>query len=227
MGTRKQSQREALRERAASALRDLYHNATPRYSCELYGRSDDYAQSWFEDAARVEVEYIADGGVYGGKASKYRHTLEHPANAGRYSSERARAYYVAKGMREFHEDRERNAWERISEFGKLYQYGRGGRTLAPSDLIQTRGGSGFSIKEDAFAEFSAARLVDAIRILESFNAFVGAWCKGVPDMWREHCEEEDAAELSAKRAASARKGKETRERNYWAARDVATVVGEG
>jgi len=49
------------------------------------------------------------------------------------------------------------------------------------------------------------------------------WCAGVPEMWREHCAEEDAEARAEKARAAQAKAKETRERNYWAARDVQTI----
>lgn len=214
---RKQTQHEAIRERAREALRDLYHNATPSYCRDLFGRSEDYAQSWFEGSAEFEIEYLADGGAYG---KNYRATLEAPCNAGRYKSERARAYYIAAGMRKMREDREQCAmWEYIGEFGKLYQYGRGGRTLAPSDLVSDRGNP----REDYADKMAIAECVRLLRIVESFNRYVTSWCDSVPEMWREHCEEEDATELAEKRKRASAKGKETRERNYWHSRDVVTV----
>lgn len=257
----KPEHKELLRERARAALRDLYHNATPVYPRDLRGRSEDYAQSWFQDAAEFEVEYLLDGGAYG---KDYRKTLAAECNAGRYKSEKARAYYVCKGMRAMEYERAdcgaltgwrvmelaagneklradwspkmnmREAlaprilrcnaqWERIGEFGKLYTWGRGGRTLAPADFIRQGGGSRFSIREDYADELSAAACVDLIRVLESFNAHVAAWCNGVPEMWRKHCDAEDAQALADKRADAARKAKETRERRYWEARGVCTI----
>lgn len=251
----KSEHKALVRARAERAIENLYHNATPTYPRELYGRSEDYAQAWFESAAEFEIKYMADGGSTPGD---YRATLAHPANAGRYKSERARAYYIRKGMRERDEERadcgaltgwrvlelaagnERlrralrktykgaalmrgNAqWERITEYGKLYSWGRGGRTLAPDGLVLQRGGSAFSLKSDC-NERSIADCIDLIRVLESFNAYVESWCKSVPEQWREHCAEEDAQALADKRAAAARKGKETRERKYWEARDVCTI----
>lgn len=245
----KPEQKEILRERARSALRDLYHNATITYPRELYGRSEDYADSWIQDAAQFEIEYIKGGGAYG---SNYRKTLEAPCNAGKYQSERAQRYYVAKGMRAIRAERNdcgaftgwklmENAalyygrgiireqlarndalWETITDYGELYQWGRGGCTLAPNDLIRTGGGSSFSIREDYADEMQPAALVDFIRVIESFNRIVGAWCKHVPEMWREHCAEIDADAKAEKARIAAAKAKETRERNYWAFRGMVT-----
>lgn len=118
----------------------------------------------------------------------------------------------------------RAMWEYIgAEFGKLYQWGRGGRTLAPEGLVKQHGGSSFSLREDYCAEMSIARVVEVLRIVESFNDAVESWCASVPEYWREHCADEDREELSAKRRAAYLKGIETRERNYWNARDVVTI----
>lgn len=245
----RQDQKDAIRARADHAVADLYHNATLPYFPELYGRTEDYAQSWLEDTCQWEIEYLRDGGAYG---KNYRKTLAADCNAGRYRSERARAYYIAKGMRERtaeqndcgmltgwrvlelaagnetlrralakHGATRRNdaMWERITEYGKLYQYGRGGRTLAPDGLWNDRGGPKWAAEEHSIAD-----CVELIRIVESFNRYVTAWCSSVPEQWREHCAEEDAQALTDKRRAAAAKETETRERNYWNARDVMTVA---
>lgn len=214
------TQKEMLRERARDALRDLYHNATLTFPRDLRGRSEDYFQNWLADACQWEVEYIGEGGAYG---ADYLKTLRAECNAGRYKSEQARAYYVRAGMRAMREERAKYAaWEEVSHYGPLYQWGRGGRTLAPADLIRPGGGSSFSIREDYADDLNAAQLTEFVRFLESFNCYVGQWCKGVPAMWDEHCADEDANALRQKRADAARKAKETRERNYWAARGVLT-----
>ncbi len=93
------------------------------------------------------------------------------------------------------------AWERINEWGTLYQWGRGGRTLAPDHLVRQCGGSSFALKVHEYDDgYSIADVVEAIRVFESFNAYVESWCRGVPDMWEESerdrkaQEEEEAAE---------------------------------
>lgn len=217
----KQGNKERLRERARDALRSLYHNATPSYPRDLYGRSEDYAQQWLSDAAQFEIEYLQDGGAYG---RDYEETRRADCNAGRYKSERAREYYVRAKMRAMREARAKYAaWEYIHEYGRLYQWGRGGRTLAPDRLIRQGGGGSFSIRKDYANDMNAEQLTDFVRVLESFNQYVGAWCAGVPEMWREHCADEDREALREKRAAAARKAKETRERNFWNARGLVTV----
>lgn len=178
----KAERHEAIRERARRAIRDLYHNATPRYP-SLDDPEAERFQAWFEFAAECEIDYL-DGGAYG---KDYRATLLHPANAGKLKSPRARDYYVRHGLRDMHEDQARNAWERISEYGAVYQYGRGGRTLAPAELYSDRGFS--SGPKVDYADLSCiADTVDLIRVVESFNAVVRAWCHDVPAMWAEQAQ---------------------------------------
>lgn len=254
MSARKQAHNALIRARAESALADLYHNATVTYPRDLYGRTDDYFQLWFEGIVCFEIEYLQDGGAYG---NNYHATLAAVCNAGKYKSECARQYYIAKGVRSMHAEREdcgaligwhiielaagnitlrrqltrtygarplqrsNSRWECISDYGTLYQYGRSGRTLAPDGLWR-EDGCGHGCKVDV-VELSILACVDLIRIVESFNEYVRDWCKGVPDIWREHCEAEDQEARAEKRAASQRKARETRERNSWACRGVVTL----
>lgn len=200
----RKQQHALIRARAESALLDLYHNATPRYPRlddeEGEGEGERF-QEWFEVSAQFEIEYLRDGGAYG---RDYRKTLEAPCNAGKYQSPAARRYYVAMKMRECREDQERNAWERIGDYGKLYQWGRGGRTLAPDDLIKTGGGSSFSIRTDAADEMPTRGVIDLIRVVESFNSYVADWCKSVPERWAEVERERITEERATRRVERAR-----------------------
>lgn len=230
----KQARHNAIRERARRAISDLYHNATPRYP-SLEGREAQHFESWFPDTASFEIEYLQDGGAYG---RDYRKTLAAECNAGKYKSERARAYYIDKGMRAMKLERtdcgaitgwqlfeltcaEQNhiargyapaardisfarndaMWERISDYGKLYQYGRGGRTLAPEDLVHTGGGSSFSMCEDYPEKLDLTQCVRLIRIVESFNRNVAQWCASVPELWAEYWKELQRDERRAKHYA--------------------------
>lgn len=204
-------QKEMVRERADAAVRDLHHNARLPWLRELFGRSEEQAQAWIEGTCEFELERIQGGGAYG---DNYARTLAAPCNAGKYKSERARAYYIAKGMRDMREERAKYArHERITEYGTLYTWGRGGATLAPDGLC----GRPWRAEDHSIAE-----CIELIQIVEAFNKYVTGWCASLPEQWREYCAEEDAEALRQKRAAAARKGKETRERRYWAARDVIT-----
>jgi hypothetical protein len=79
------------------------------------------------------------------------------------------------------------------------------------------------VREGYFDERPIAAAVDGLRVLESFNACVEQWCASVPEQWREHCQEEDAQERAQRERERQRKAKETRERNYWAARGMVTA----
>lgn len=250
----KAQRHEAIRDRARRALADLYHNATPEYP-RLPDDEAQRFQAWFEDTAQQEIEYIRDGGANG---SDPRATFEHPANAGKFKSKKARAYYVRKSLRDL--DHERNdcgmftgwraleiaagnkrlarqlaphfkgcpmtrnnaLWECISEYGELYQYGRGGRTLAPKDLIRTRGGSSFSVRADYADELSIANCLRLIAVVESFNRHVTQWNDGIPEAWADYESNRKAEERSERARKGARNRKEKRERKYWEARDVQT-----
>lgn len=176
----------AIRARAARAVAALYHNATPTYP-RLDDAEAERFNDWFEDAARQEIDYIQSGGAYG---QNYHRTLSARCNAGRYTSVAAQRRYVAKGLRAMAEDRARfAAWEWTSErFGELFQWGRGGRTLAPSKLVEQRGGSSFRLVRDYFDGCTIRETVEGIRILESFNQHVAGWCRAVPEMFKEETE---------------------------------------
>lgn len=196
----KSQRHNAIRNRARNALLNLYHNATPHYPSLDDSQARQF-ESWFEDAAQFEIEYMSDGGAYG---NNYAKTLRANCNAGKYNSTATQNRYIAWKMRSMREDRSKEgAWECICEFGKLYQYGRGGRTLAPNKLIRNGGGNRFSIIEDYVEETCIEYTTRFIKIVESFNAFCESWCKSVPEQWDEYYKEEfggadinDVSELS-------------------------------
>lgn len=186
----KKTRHAMIRDRAAEAIRRMYHNATVYYPSV----SDDFTErfdSWFEDMASSEIDYIQHGGAHAETESAYLSILSADCNAGRYKSEAARRYYVRKGMRDMRHDRSKYAtWERINEFGTIYTYGRGGRTLAPEKLVKHGGGGSFGMNCGYVDDISIADCVELIRIVESFNAYVAVWCRSVPIMWYEYFEEE-------------------------------------
>lgn len=149
----------AIRQRASEAIRDLYHNATPRYpNCESDEEWQEFL-AWFQDTAYFELEYVQDGGCYGGKK---RLSWNERAEQAKYAP-----------------------WERISQYGKLYSWGRGGRTIAPNDLVKQCGGSSFVLRESLPDEMSIEDCVELIRVVESFNQYVKNWNKSVPELWEE------------------------------------------
>ena len=147
---RKLPLKDRILPRLQEALEDLYHNATPKNYSIL-----DTEQMWelFQDLASQEIDYIREGlGLT-------------PKN---WQDE------VRKGFTH----NERYFWlvQRITEYGKLYAWGRGGRTLAPDQLISQRGGGAFKIKGNSeFTDMSNADITDMIQVIEAFNKYVKDW----------------------------------------------------
>src|SRR5262245_34538279 len=100
---RKARHQEAIRERAREARRALYHNAKRGHRTGREDQDAERAWFWFQDIVEQEIDYLRDGGAYG---LDYRRTLEHPSNSGKFTSERARKFYIASGMRKMREERE-------------------------------------------------------------------------------------------------------------------------
>lgn len=157
--------KKALLSRLDDALTNMYHNATPSYPNDV--EEGDHFDEWLSDVGQREIEYIQDGlGVLPETWKKYKRMGFPPQER----------YYWLVG--------------RITEWGKLYQWGRGGRTLAPEDLVKTGGGSSFRVKDsDYFEDMSNADLTDMIQVVEAFNKYVETWNKGIPEMWKEEKEE--------------------------------------
>lgn len=180
----KREHKAAIRERAREALGNLYHNATPVYPDFRNDFERDKFDSWFSHTAEFEIDYVQSGGAWCGSSTvEFVRKEQKSTAAGNYA---ARAYLRKRDL-----ERAKYArWELISRYGKLYTYGRGGRTLAPADLIRQRGGSSFSIRADEIAdEWSINDLIELILIVESFNKFVSEWCKSVPEQWEEEKKE--------------------------------------
>lgn len=60
----KKQQREAFTARLDTALGNLYHNATPNHPYGIWNAAAEAYDSWFEDTAMAEIDYIAGGGPY-------------------------------------------------------------------------------------------------------------------------------------------------------------------
>lgn len=168
----------ALLDRLDSALKDMYHNATLHIPMSV----DDPDGRFFEyltEAGSETIEYIEDGLGVTSKGWKKQERLGFTHN-------------------------ERYFWlvSRITEHGKLYQWGRGGRTVAPDDLVTSRGGGNFRIKDSSyFEEVSNADLTDMIQVIEAFNHYIETWCsaKSIQSLYDSYLECE--AELEADRLA--------------------------
>lgn len=142
--------KDRILPRLQEALEDLYHNGTPRNYSIL-----DTEQSWelFQDLASQEMDYIREG--LGLTQDDWK-----------------------KAVKLGFTHNERYFWlvQRITEYGKLYSWGRGGRTIAPDQLIRQKGGGSFSIKGNSEFNFlSNADIVDMIQVIEAFNKYVRDW----------------------------------------------------
>lgn len=154
--------KELLKNRLDAALCDLYHNATPGYVSLDSEQAIEAYQNWFGFYAECEIEYIQDG-------------------LGRTTQD-----WLKEAKTGFQAN-ERYFWlvSRITDYGKLYQYGRGGRTLAPSQLVNH---NGRPIQEQ---DINLADATDMIMVLEAFNHYVGEWNKkeNLTRAWKEEINE--------------------------------------
>lgn len=168
-----------ISSRAEAAIEALYHNATPRLPQEDEPEASVWNFfDWLAQEAEFEIEYINSGGAYG-----RTFTQDTKCWAERHlKSERAQRKYRLWRLRQMEEDRAKGgAWERITDWGEVRQYGRGGRTLAPEGLVTARG-QPFSSR---LANARVFDLVESIRVIEAFNAYVKEWCEDVPQRWAE------------------------------------------
>lgn len=67
----------------------------------------------------------------------------------------------------------------IFNYGKVYQYGRGGRTVCPEKLVS--GGVYWRIKKVTDLEMTASELRTLLKVLKKFNALVRDFCSSVTD----------------------------------------------
>jgi hypothetical protein len=180
--------KQALRDRAETALLNLYHNATPSWPQFTNDKEAEIFWDWLADQASFEIEHLNGGGAYGDNESMKKYFMR------KHSSEAASRYAFRRYLRQKGAEQSKYAlYERITEYGKLYTWGRGGRTLAPVELIRQRGGSAFSIDTSKAEEANHANLTELVLIVEAFNAYVEAWNKGVPEMFEDWAQ--DNAEL--------------------------------
>ena len=134
--------RDKLESDFAAVVKDLYHNATPKYP--LADDPKDF-DSWFT----WECEFAFDD---------LRHEFK--------------------------------------DLGKLYQYGRGGCTVAPSRFVVQRGGSAFALRADP-TDLEDDELLALIARLEEFNAWIRDWNASIAENYIAY-----RAELDADKTAS-------------------------
>lgn len=70
---------------------------------------------------------------------------------------------------------------KILHYGRVFQWGRGGRTLAPEGLINIGGGSQFSIKSVEDLELSVSETRSLITTLRAFNQLVRDYSHSIID----------------------------------------------
>jgi hypothetical protein len=180
---RKAMRRAAIYERAKDALKDLYHNASLGWF-SVPEKDWERFHDWQGAVNSDEVYHIQGGGAYGdpqGMRYYFKGLYKSPAAA-------HRAYRGYARKRE--EEQNRYAkYERITEYGTLYQWGRGGATLAPDGLIRQRGGGSFSIDTGVVEGMPYANVIDLMLVVEAFNAYVESWCSAENQkfMWEVEC----------------------------------------
>ena len=191
--------------RACEALGDMYHNATLPYMETRNEYESESLQAFIYNQAEFELDHLNGGGAHGGDStvnfvkSQYKSTK---------AQNMARKLYI---QRRDTEVMKYCPAERITKFGKLYQWGRGGRTVAPNKLVNDRF-SGFSVKQDVLEGMSTAELTELIIIVESFNQYVRSWCNSIGQQWNDYKAEND---LQAEIESMDRKTKKTRTVTAW------------
>lgn len=89
---------------------------------------------------------------------------------------------------DFFEDHKSQAFEDLKtegypllKYGEVYQWGRGGRTVAQEGLIKQRGGGSFSIKRIEDLDLEDAEKTQLGHDLDDFNKQVADFCRNVED----------------------------------------------
>lgn len=200
MDRKKREQRTRLYRRLDNAMADIYHNATPDYLDLANDFEAHHFQQWFEQAAADEIEYINGGGAYGdgdymqGARANFmqnRPTFE-------WKKETPEMLYTRCRMYQRQKDRERMKYARhewIRTWGTLYQYGRGGRTVAPEYLMKRFGCNDhvrefYPSWEELNDSLNYEDAVELVMIVEAFNAYVKRWNskENLEFMWKDHKE---------------------------------------
>lgn len=165
--------KQALLKRLDNALRELYHNATPNHPRNVPESLWETYNTAFNMWAECEIDYIQSGFAH--TAKEYKRF----ARLGVYPCEAVL--------------REARIVQLLENMGKLYTWGRGGRTLAPNGLINQRGGSSFSVKSAShFEDWCNAALVELVQQVEAFNEYVERWnsCENLQALWDDYCANE-------------------------------------
>jgi hypothetical protein len=186
---RKAKQRELVCDRLEDALKNVYHNATPRHPWndqDVPGAPDYW--DWFCDQASMEIDYINDRlGEWDGRQYKGQSDFDYRKAKRLSYFPRRMAYGVVSELERQYAPLLDGTLQR---YGKVYSWGRGGRTVAPKDWIRTRGGGSFNVcTAKDFNHISYEDKIDLIRTIEAFNDYVEKWNKNVPELWRTYIED--------------------------------------
>jgi len=183
--------RQALLNRASEAIASLYHAATPSWPDLQNDYESDLFNEWLADQASFEIDHLNSGGGHGLTtadfvASKYK-TLKAKGIA-------KRCYLNKVAI-------ERNQWARyelVINYGQLYQYGRGGRTVMPDKLINTQMHHYSKPNEDYLEACNNAELTELIKCIEAFYTYTVSWNESIPSQWAEFkLENEMQADIDA------------------------------
>lgn len=161
----KTEKKQAIIERLDASLRGMYHNARMAHIHTVDVDSQE-VDEWFEEAAYFAIEALR---------SKLDYTDKEM---------RRGAWLGNKHMREM------LLVTKITEYGELYTWGRGGATLAPDNLINNSG-CVFTLKKgDDFEEKSNSELVEMVQIIDAFNEYVQHWNSeaNLQAIFNERCE---------------------------------------
>lgn len=147
------TQKIALIDRLNETLKDLYHNASVKYA---YNEMESYtaltgncADEKFNYFASDAIEYIND--LLGlTKDEVYKTT---------YCKKERNFKLIAR---------------LILEYGQVYSYGRGGKTVAPKDLMDNRRNA--SPIQYEYDDINASDATNLILMVTAFNDYIVEWC---------------------------------------------------
>lgn len=168
----KADRKETMFHRLQKALDDMYHNATIPwvrldencpYPEQLQKAFEAFLETWVEQG----FELLRSGGLMCTKEEEqrfldiYSGARKKPARY--YTTEIGAILYLRK------------------HYGEFYQYGRGGRTAAPKNLVNCRGN--ILSAEDIAEKENREVMTKLILAIEYFNAFVKRYCRGIKEDW--------------------------------------------
>lgn len=177
----KRENKQLLIDNLNTELQNLYHNATLKWADDISG-----FDSFFDftmQSAEYEVQWLNEGGACG--LTPYNEMQHIKEKAAQYKSEAARRYFLRLKRKEYIAESSGYITDYIvREYGAVYSYGRGGRTLAPESWINSRG-RGFNPMQYEYDEISAEKAAEMLRDVKLWNKWVKSWCEYAPQNYRE------------------------------------------